>query len=82
MASPSPKPAADQPSEPTTDSGLPLKPVYQAADAGPEAPPPGDYPFTRGIYPEMYRRRPWTVRQYAGFGSAAERRRCPAPRTP
>ncbi|HUI43371.1 MAG TPA: methylmalonyl-CoA mutase family protein [Terriglobia bacterium] len=33
---------------------------------------PGDYPFTRGIYPDMYRRRPWTMRQYAGFGTAAE----------
>jgi len=75
MASPAPKPAADQPSEPATDSGLPLKPVYRAADAGPEAPPPGEYPFTRGIYPEMYRRRPWTIRQYAGFGSAAETNR-------
>src|SRR5438105_13188885 len=75
MASPAPKPASDHPSEPATDSGLPLKPVYQAADAGPEAPPPGQYPFTRGIYPQMYRRRPWTIRQYAGFGSAAETNR-------
>jgi len=75
MASPAPKAAADQPSEPATDSGLPLKPVYRAADAGAEAPPPGEYPFTRGIYPEMYRRRPWTIRQYAGFGSAAETNR-------
>src|SRR5438874_10971675 len=75
MASPSPKPAADQPSEPATESGLPLKPVYRAADAGAEAPPPGHYPFTRGIYPDMYRRRPWTIRQYAGFGSAAETNR-------
>src|SRR5260370_998392 len=75
MASPAPRPAADPRSEPATDSGLPLKPVYQAADAGPEAPPPGQYPFTRGIYPEMYRRRPWTIRQYAGFGSAAETNR-------
>src|SRR3989454_10376167 len=75
MAPPAPKPAADHPSEPATDSGLPLKPVYQAADAGAEAPPPGQYPFTRGIYPEMYRRRPWTIRQYAGFGSAAETNR-------
>ncbi len=33
---------------------------------------PGEYPFTRGIYPEMYRSRLWTMRQYAGFGSAAE----------
>src|SRR5216683_1518448 len=75
MASPAPKAAADQSPEPVTDSGLPLKPVYQAADAGPEAPLPGQYPFTRGIYPEMYRRRPWTIRQYAGFGSAAETNR-------
>jgi len=34
--------------------------------------PPGEYPFTRGIYPDMYRRRPWTRRQYAGFATAAE----------
>jgi methylmalonyl-CoA mutase, N-terminal domain len=54
------------------DSGLELKPVYRAADAGPEEPPPGEYPFTRGIRPDMYRRRHWTMRQYAGFGTAAE----------
>lgn len=35
-------------------------------------PPPGEFPYTRGIYPDMYRRRPWTMRQYAGFGSAEE----------
>jgi methylmalonyl-CoA mutase, N-terminal domain len=35
-------------------------------------PPPGQYPWTRGIYPEMYRRRLWTMRQYAGFGTAQE----------
>src|ERR1700736_840752 len=75
MASPAPKPSSDRPAEPTTDSGLPLKPVYRAKDAGPEAAPPGEYPFTRGIYPEMYRRRPWTIRQYAGFGSAGETNR-------
>src|ERR1700682_4150065 len=74
MASPAPEPK-DRPVGPTTDSGLPLKAVYRAADAGPEAPPPGEYPFTRGIYPEMYRRRPWTIRQYSGFGSAAETNR-------
>ncbi|MDQ3879216.1 MAG: methylmalonyl-CoA mutase family protein, partial [Actinomycetota bacterium] len=34
------------------------------------APPPGEWPFTRGVYPDMYRRRLWTMRQYAGFGSA------------
>src|SRR5438309_11776379 len=75
MATPAPNPADDPSAEPATDSGLPLKPVYRAADAGAEAPPPGEYPFTRGIYPEMYRRRPWTIRQYAGFGSAAETNR-------
>jgi methylmalonyl-CoA mutase N-terminal domain/subunit len=36
---------------------------------------PGDFPFTRGIYPDMYRGRPWTIRQYAGFGDAAESNR-------
>ena len=36
---------------------------------------PGEFPYTRGIYPEMYRSRPWTIRQYAGFGSAGESNR-------
>ena len=36
---------------------------------------PGKYPFTRGVYPTMYRRRPWTMRQYAGFGTAQETNR-------
>src|SRR5215470_16609485 len=54
------------------DSGLELKPFYRAADAGPEQPPPGEFPFTRGIRPDMYRGRLWTMRQYAGFGTAAE----------
>src|SRR5947199_2757062 len=56
-----------------TDSGIEVKPVYTAADltAG-ELEPPGEYPFTRGPYPTMYRGRPWTIRQYAGFGSAEE----------
>src|ERR1700756_4290504 len=72
MASPAPERKPEPRAEPTTDSGLPLKPVYRAADAPGEAPPPGEYPFTRGIYPQMYRRRPWTIRQYAGFGSAEE----------
>ena len=58
--------------EPSTVSGLPLKPVYQRQDVRHDPPPPGTYPFTRGIHPEMYRHRLWTVRQYAGFGSAAE----------
>ncbi len=36
---------------------------------------PGQYPFTRGIYPDMYRSRLWTMRQYAGFGTAEESNR-------
>ena len=66
-----------RPAEPIarTDSGLDLKPVYTAADAGSPPPLPGAYPFTRGIYPEMYRERLWTIRQYAGFGTAAETNR-------
>ena len=38
----------------------------------PDKPQPGHYPFTSGIHPEMYRQRLWTMRQYAGFGSAEE----------
>jgi len=75
MASPAPERPVRRPRVPQTDSGLPLKPVYRSGDAGPEAPPPGDYPFTRGIYPEGYRTRLWTIRQYAGYGTAAETNR-------
>jgi methylmalonyl-CoA mutase N-terminal domain/subunit len=60
-----------------TASGLPREPVY-----GPEALPregaieaPGQYPFTRGLHPTGYRGRLWTMRQYAGFGTAAESNR-------
>jgi methylmalonyl-CoA mutase, N-terminal domain len=55
-----------------TESGIEVKPVYTAADAPGELEPPGEYPFTRGPYPDMYRGRPWTIRQYAGFASAEE----------
>ncbi|MDA3021148.1 MAG: methylmalonyl-CoA mutase family protein [Actinomycetota bacterium] len=61
----------------STESGLPLRPVY-----GPEGlvnwdhpvqlGVPGEYPFTRGVYESMYTGRPWTMRQYAGFGTAVE----------
>ncbi|HWO44779.1 MAG TPA: methylmalonyl-CoA mutase family protein [Methylomirabilota bacterium] len=54
------------------DSGLPLKPVYSAGDRSGDSPPPGAFPFTRGIHKDMYRGRLWTMRQYAGFGTAAE----------
>jgi methylmalonyl-CoA mutase N-terminal domain/subunit len=55
-----------------TESGIPVKPVYSDADAPSALEPPGAYPFTRGPYPDMYRGRPWTIRQYAGFASAEE----------
>ena len=62
-----------------TDSGIDIQPVY-----GPDAVEidvegnlgtPGEFPFTRGVYPGMYRQRLWTMRQYAGFGSAEETNR-------
>jgi methylmalonyl-CoA mutase N-terminal domain/subunit len=55
-----------------TDSGIEIKPVYTASDAPDELEAPGEFPFTRGPYPDMYRGRPWTIRQYAGFASAEE----------
>jgi methylmalonyl-CoA mutase, N-terminal domain len=56
-----------------TDSGIPIKPVYTEEDVeGLELEQPGEFPFTRGPYPDMYRGRPWTIRQYAGFASAEE----------
>ena len=57
------------------ESGIKVKPVYSnldIADAGIEEEFPGQYPFTRGIHPEMYRKRPFTIRQYAGFASPEE----------
>ncbi|MHB1929441.1 MAG: acyl-CoA mutase large subunit family protein [Acidimicrobiales bacterium] len=58
-----------------TDSGITIRPVYRAADlAGWDAAErlgePGEPPFTRGVHPTMYRGRPWTIRQYSGFGTA------------
>jgi methylmalonyl-CoA mutase, N-terminal domain len=55
-----------------TESGIEVKPLYTPADAPPAPEPPGTPPFTRGVYPDMYRGRPWTIRQYAGFASAEE----------
>src|SRR6478672_3532071 len=50
-----------------------VKALYRAADAPATEPaPPGEFPFTRGPYRDMYRGRPWTIRQYAGFASAEE----------
>ncbi len=58
-----------------TDSGIPVKPVYRAQDAGEPRADPGVFPYTRGARPEGYRKRPWTMRQYAGFSSAEETNR-------
>jgi methylmalonyl-CoA mutase, N-terminal domain len=67
----------DTDEERRTDSGIPIKPLYGPDDLAGFDPEralgqPGRDPFTRGIYPTMYRGRPWTMRQYAGFGSASE----------
>jgi methylmalonyl-CoA mutase N-terminal domain/subunit len=62
-----------------TDSGIEIKPVYDESDVSPELGErlgePGDYPYTRGIHPDMYRGRKWTMRQYAGYATAAETNR-------
>jgi methylmalonyl-CoA mutase N-terminal domain/subunit len=56
-----------------TDSGIEVEPVYTADHvAGLELELPGEFPFTRGPYRDMYRGKPWTIRQYAGFASAEE----------
>jgi len=63
----------DRPKEFKTSWGEPLKPVYGPTDApAAELGAPGEFPFTRGVHPEMHRKRLWTMRQYAGFGSAVE----------
>ena len=59
-----------------TDSGIPVKRWYSTKDLAKYGngldEDPGKYPFTRGLYPDMYRERLWTMRQYSGFGSAEE----------
>jgi methylmalonyl-CoA mutase, N-terminal domain len=61
----------------TLHAGIPVKPVYGPEDLAGRDPArdigrPGEYPFTRGIHPHMYRDRLWTMRQYIGFGTPAE----------
>lgn len=64
------------PADTTTDSGIPVAPVYTDADVGDDLAArlgmPGAPPFTRGPYPSMYRGRLWSMRQFAGYGSPAE----------
>ncbi len=60
-----------------TDSGIKVNPYYDSSDLSDfrideQLGVPGEFPFTRGIYPDMYRGKLWTMRQYAGFGTAAE----------
>src|SRR5438477_1084747 len=60
-----------------TDSGIELQPFYtdhdlEGWDPNKELGSPGEWPFTRGIHPQMYRERLWTMRQYAGMGTAAD----------
>ncbi len=60
-----------------TESGLPFETLYgpealKGFDPEKQLGEPGQYPFTRGVYPSMYTGRPWTMRQYAGFGTAKE----------
>ena len=64
----------ERPTSFTTLSGEPIQPLYTEADVpAPEAIGlPGEFPFTRGVYPSMYRGRLWTMRQFAGFGTAEE----------
>src|ERR687894_2885334 len=57
-----------------TDSGIEVAPLYGEDDlpADLDLGEPGEFPFTRGIHPGMYRKRPWTIRQYAGYATAKE----------
>ena len=68
-----PAPGTDERRSP---SGIPVKTVYGPSDLGEDVATrigePGEYPFTRGVQPSMYRGRLWTMRQYAGFGTARE----------
>ncbi len=68
--------ASERDAEFSTMSGVPIKPLYTPEDVEGDYDEklgyPGEYPYTRGVYPNMYRGRLWTVRQFAGYGTAAE----------
>jgi len=70
---------SNRPSLTNSPSGIPIDPVYRPDDApvdyARDLGDPGAFPFTRGVQPTMYRGRLWTMRQYAGFGTAAETNR-------
>ena len=71
--------AAEREAEFSTMSGVPVKPLYTPEDAEGDYDEklgyPGEYPYTRGVYPNMYRGRLWTVRQFAGYGDPEETNR-------
>ena len=64
--------STEEQKDPKTLSGIEVKRFYSPGESQPLQEEPGKYPFARGIYPEMYRRRLWTVREYSGFGTSAE----------
>jgi methylmalonyl-CoA mutase N-terminal domain/subunit len=79
IETPTASPATEKETEETrtTSSEIPVRPFYRPADTAgisydEKLGDPGQYPYTRGLYADMYRKRHWTMRQYAGFGSAAE----------
>jgi methylmalonyl-CoA mutase N-terminal domain/subunit len=59
----------------STGSGLPVDPLYGPPENPPDLGEPGEFPYTRGVHPTMYRGRLWTMRQYAGFGTAEDTNR-------
>jgi methylmalonyl-CoA mutase N-terminal domain/subunit len=66
-------------SSPQGSDGIEIRPVYGPDDAAKDLPErlgePGSFPYTRGVHPSMYTSKPWTMRQYAGFATAAESNR-------
>src|SRR4051794_4299195 len=70
-----PRASTERDADFTTLSGEPIKALYGPDDVGPHdaaVGAPGEFPFTRGVYPSMYRGRLWTMRQFAGFGTAED----------
>lgn len=63
---------APSPAPPRTSSGIEIETVYEGPVDARQIGRPGEFPYTRGVYPSMYRGRMWTMRQYAGFGTAEE----------
>jgi methylmalonyl-CoA mutase N-terminal domain/subunit len=75
--SPTAAPPSTEEESRTTSSEIPVRPFYRPADAAglpyeEKLGDPGQFPYTRGLYADMYRKRHWTMRQYAGYSSAAE----------